>query len=406
MPEIKESVGPGLKNSHDDVALIQAMLVVVKNANGAPYLAAYDGVFGGHTEHAILAFQNDQIFKKQDVAPATPVPGAKTAPTPPPMTTINAKLGSIGPNDATLNQLVSMLPTGYKELNVLPGGSKTVYLPATDDDRKAGRNDVFIDTKLDIAFRGKVAKLIDEVFTQHKIAMWVVPAKVGQDGRWRTFDRQNQLTSSVTGAGPGESFHNYGQASDIGFKQLRWLKADGSIVEEKGYLLEELNLHKDAVGEKALWFWKAMQSAATGAAGLFRGPAYDHDHVQAYHNPPAVSPHKSLAALLTLVGTMKWAGHNNRYQTDFGLGGNLYDDGTAKQIWEKNATVNKTMLATAQTAALTKAKMIAGPASQAWKNFKPVTENDIKHTEIDAMKGSLKSEFDLAADKWNKWKPL
>ena len=206
MPEIKESVGPGLKNRHHDVALIQAMLVVVKNAKGAPYLARYDGVYGGHTENAILAFQHDQVFKKQPAAAITPVPGAKTAPTPSPTTAINAKLGVINPNDATFNQLVSMLPADYKEINVLPGGSKTVYLSAADDDRKACRDDVLTDTDLDVAFRGKVAKLIDEVFNQHKIAMWVVPAKVGQDGRLRTFERQNQLSSSVTGAGPARAF--------------------------------------------------------------------------------------------------------------------------------------------------------------------------------------------------------
>jgi hypothetical protein len=57
------------------------------------------------------------------------------------------------------------------------------------------------------------------------------------DGTRRTFEAQYQLTlnvqngKAVTNAGPGESNHNYGQAVDIGFKALRWLKKDGTPVE-------------------------------------------------------------------------------------------------------------------------------------------------------------------------------
>lgn len=410
MPEIKASIGAGLTNSHDDVALIQAMLVVVKNAKGTSYLNSYDGVFGNHTKNAIIAFQNDQVFKQQRVASVTTASSAKPIPipaptptpslTPIPATAANAKLGVISPNDVTFKQLLSMLPTNYKELNVLPGG-KTVYLSSADGDRKASCANINTEGQLNITFRGRVAKLIDEVFSRHKLAIWVVPG----EGRRRTFEQQYKLTFTPnTKAGPGESNHNYGQAVDIGFKGLRWLKANGTIVENEDYWLHKLDPKQTIVPEAAC-FWKAMQTVATGAAGLFRGPAWDQPHIQAW-NDHLVSMNKRLGALLALVGAMKWTGHNGHYQTDFGLGGKFYDVGTAKQIWEKSATVDNQMLASARTDALKKAAMIAGPASSAWKNFKAIAATDIKQTEIDAVKISLRTEFDRAEQNWTKWTPF
>ena len=60
MPDIKDSVGEGGRNLAHDVALVQAMLRVVKNAKGTPYLGGnYDGVYGPQTKAAITSFQTE-----------------------------------------------------------------------------------------------------------------------------------------------------------------------------------------------------------------------------------------------------------------------------------------------------------------------------------------------------------
>lgn len=58
MPDIKDTVGDGGKNKVHDVALVQAMLRLIKDAAGKPFLATnYDGVYGGDTKSAITRFQ-------------------------------------------------------------------------------------------------------------------------------------------------------------------------------------------------------------------------------------------------------------------------------------------------------------------------------------------------------------
>src|SRR5260370_42656990 len=60
MPDIKDSVGEGGSNQVHDVALLQAMLRVVKDAKNAPYLGVdYDGSYGAQTRAALERFQND-----------------------------------------------------------------------------------------------------------------------------------------------------------------------------------------------------------------------------------------------------------------------------------------------------------------------------------------------------------
>ena len=61
MSDIQDSVGEGAaKNNVHDLALVQAMLKVIKNATGQPYLSSnYDGVYGKDTKTAITKFQQD-----------------------------------------------------------------------------------------------------------------------------------------------------------------------------------------------------------------------------------------------------------------------------------------------------------------------------------------------------------
>ena len=108
MPEIEDSVGEAAKNNASDVAIVQAMLVLVKNAKNAPYLASYDGDYGHHTRDAIIAFQNDQIFVAQ---PGFVDAGAGLAAAVP-----QVKAGVIQPGDATFVKLAGMLPDEYTDI--------------------------------------------------------------------------------------------------------------------------------------------------------------------------------------------------------------------------------------------------------------------------------------------------
>ena len=80
MPDIKDTVGDGATNDSEDVAIVQVMLRVIKNAKGNPYLGGhYDGTHGPITKTAISAFQLDTNLAAKPPAKA-PAPGAKAAP--------------------------------------------------------------------------------------------------------------------------------------------------------------------------------------------------------------------------------------------------------------------------------------------------------------------------------------
>jgi peptidoglycan hydrolase-like protein with peptidoglycan-binding domain len=344
MNDIKDSVGDGENNDVHDVALIQAMLVVVKNVKGAPYLNNYDGVFGKNTKNAIIAFQKDNIFLPQGGWMDAGAGMAKAVP--------DATPGSIGPKDATFKKLAAMLPDKYKEIRVIEN-TTTVYLPAPEHAMKASRQEVSANAELEVNFRGNVGTLIEEMWYQHGIALSVTPQWA--DGWRRTFQAQYKLMFKldengklVTKAGPGESNHNFGQAVDIGFKGLRWLKGNGEIVEDEDWWLHKLAHKKSAGGEaKSAALWKVMREVASTEAGLFRGPVSDMPHLQAWDDNHVIMPRR-LAALLTEVGTMKWTRAASAYKTDFGLGGPFFNVGTAKQIWEGNAPVSEQDLRCAQ----------------------------------------------------------
>src|SRR5256885_16917319 len=100
MPDIKDSVGEGGSNQVHDVALLQAMLRVVKDAKNAPYLGVdYDGSYGAQTRAALERFQNDHKLAPAKAAPGQPqAGGAKEA------------LGLAAAGGATVAKLSGMLP--------------------------------------------------------------------------------------------------------------------------------------------------------------------------------------------------------------------------------------------------------------------------------------------------------
>jgi hypothetical protein len=352
MPKLTGSVGEAATNKTHDVALVQAMLRVVKNAKGTSYLTSnYDGVYGKHTKGAIIAFQNDNS--------KTIAAGTKG----------KEKLGVVDAGKATISTLSAALPASHANMRIIPN-TKTVYLEDTKANCTTSAHSIRADTQFENTFKTRLANLVDAMFKTHKIVLWVTPT-----GRRRTFAQQ--AAEVHTNAGPGESNHNFGRASDIGFKNLKWIRADGTIKTDSWWL----NALEHANAAKANAFWDARDALAAKQP-LFRL------HMERVHlqliDQATFSNINSLVKLLNTVGAMKWA---RRYKSDLGMGGALYDVGSAKTIWAGNASVSKTEYAAALSA----------------KTGKAVKAASITQKQIDDMRKALKADFEAADTNWKKW---
>lgn len=233
MPTITGSVGDGGANKTHDVALVQAMLRIVKNAKGVPYLASsYDGSYGNATKNAIIAFHKDNAKSLQ-----AGLPGKE-------------KLGLVDVGAATLATLAAALPDTHKDLRIIPH-TKTVYLEAAKADATASAAAIRKDAEFEAVFKDSLARLVDTMYAQHKIVLWLTPT-----GRRRTFTQQ--AAETATKAGPGESNHNFGRAADIGFKGFRWIEGNGAVKKDADWLNALENVSK----AKANALWDARDALA------------------------------------------------------------------------------------------------------------------------------------------------
>jgi hypothetical protein len=390
MPDIKDSVGDGGINNVHDVALVQAMLSIIKDAKNNAYLADYDGKPGPGTTKAIKAFQGDQNLLTKPGAG----PGAGAA----------EKEGLVAKGSATLAKMVAALPGDFKDIRIIEKTS-TVYFPGDENDSKASQKEILGKPDLQAGFRASVAKLVDLMFTNHKIVLWVT-----KSGWKRSFDEQQKIATGGTGAthaGPGESNHNFGRAVDIGFNKFTWLKGGGQKAVDDWWLLVLTKNEKDAIGNaKAADLWKARDDIGVKGLGLFNSilPG-DTDHLQSFDDH--LPNDKALADLLNRVGKMKWEAEHKkprRYNSDLGLGATMFNVGKATEIWAGKATVTKKMVAQAKTDAAMKAALAKGPA--AVKAVVPVLEKDIKDADVEQMQKALKADFATAEAKWEQWKAV
>ena len=151
----------------------------------------------------------------------------------------------------------------------------------------------------------------------------------------------------------------------------------------------------------ALIFWEALRKVGTNHAALFITKVSDRPHLQLSREP--VQMRTRLAEHLTAVAKTQnalpkavWgtsdvkSGRFRTYTTDFGLGGDSYNVGSANDIWEGNAKVSKANLAAALTAAAKK----VDPKAPA------IPPADIEDAQINAMKNTLQSIFTLANSQW------
>ncbi len=381
MQSITGSVGLNGNNSLSDSALVQAILVKTQraataNTPAAPYLSSYDGVVGNGTRTAIQNFQTDHVFVSAD--------GTQSA------NVANATAGLVNPGDATWTKLLEKVDPQFADMRVLEGG-KTVYVAATAAQLQAKIAAANAMT-FTPAFALKVIACINRVHTLYGIAI-----SVCVQGDRRTFQQQYDLLNgpgNVTNAGPGESNHNFGMAVDLGFKELRWLKRNGTVVENETSWFHKLDAEAGFNGE-SMKFWEMMRTVGTSAhIGAFRGPLSDRPHLQNWSDA-GVSMTARLPVLLTSAGTMRWSRANGVYTCDLGYGGAYFPVGTSSQIWNNQATVTAAQITQARAAAQAAQPPQPGTAPQG-----PVTQANVA-----AMRAALRADFVAADAAWQTWTP-
>ena len=388
MQAITGAVGDGAANAIHDVALIQAILVKTTRAAAtgrvaAPYLASYDGVCGNGTKAAIRAFQADHVMVLNAAQQS--------------VLNTNATDGQVKPGDATWTALLAQVPADFANLRVLTNG-KTVYVEATAAQLQTKITAVAALTFAP-AFRVKVLACINQMHSIHGVALGVCA-----QGDRRTFQAQYALLTNgqgVTNAGPGESNHNFGMATDIGFAGLSWLHADGALDTNETSWLHHLSGVSNAEANR---FWDAMRTVGTSTpVGAFRGPVGDRPHLQNW-NDANVSMTARLAVHLQASGSMRWARAGGVYTCDLGLGGAMYPVGTAAQIWNLQATVtaaNITQARAAAAAAGPPGGPRGGPARPG--AGAPPAPAVVTQADVTAMRQLLRDQFDLADTNWQNW---
>ena len=254
------------------------------------------------------------------------------------------------------------------------------------------------------------------------------------DGWRRDFAGQAKVNPSATGAGPGESPHQFGRGVDIGFPSLKWVAGDGTIKTDNFWLDSQT-----LPAAKQQEFWAARNAIAFGKLGLNKtNKAGDLIHVQGFDDAK-VSWGKSLAKLLETVSPAKakWAvvaGTPNRYKVDLDLGSS-FTAGSSSAIWAGTAAIDKGELVKALNA-----KLAADPTFSVEKflgipakgpppadggvaakgppilggapggKAPPATptlvkEADITEDSVQRLQKLLKKEIQAADENWDKWAP-
>ncbi len=404
MPKLGASVGqPSGLNKKHDVALVQAMLQVIKNPKNQPYATfKYDGEFGlnGATFKAIKAFQEDH----------------KTNLGPPP-----EPLGKIELNGKTFSKMVELLPASHKGLRGLEG-YPIVYLEGTQAELNAAVARVTGDGKFTAEFKGKVVALFNKFYQKYGIVLSVNPDFA--DGGFRDFATQRKLMDRVlsngdmaSDAGPGESNHNWGNGADIGFTQFYLLNGNGTIARVPGvavsgdgaWLSELEKISPAAVAE--LW------TARNNMTDLYQSKKIgDKPHLQTFSDTK-VSMGKSLAEHMSIEGCMWWKYEAYSYWCNYGLADKetKFKVGSAKRIWDSSVNVDEASLATALNQAEARRKL--GPLPEYEEAIrKAIVEltpsppavwkkTDIKKAHCDMMRIFFRVDFELAEASAATWKP-
>jgi hypothetical protein len=412
MPELSDTVGDGGKNNKHDVAIVEVMLRLIKNAKGSSYFPGeYDGQFTAKTKQAIRDYQTEKGL----AAVATPAQGKAAGVTGGPggIGTAAAgteKLGLITAGGQTFTQLVKDLPANYANIRCFPQ-TNVVYLEHDANDlavalASTGKSAV------ETSFRAQVVSLTNNFYTKHKLAL-----SIARHGGLRDFKTQDILYKRgrsgvkgeliVTNAGPGESNHHWGRAVDISPNKVKWLRGNTSLVTDDWWFND---LAKESKA-KFYNFFDALIAARDAIAvpsGMFRlkkknkaGKMVEFDpmHLQSFDDSKS-SAGRSLVALLNAVGVgvCEWKYTGGSYSSDYGIGGTtLFHVGTAVDVYREQAVVTKNKIAQAYNE--------AAKAKSAGKPFKKLTAADIKGSEIAEIRKRMKADWVKAEAAWPRWNP-
>ena len=221
----------------------------------------------------------------------------------------------------------------HKKLNAAP-----VAVPATNSDTLTfpGTNFTYGRTKKTVAeclatlptemradFKSDISKIIKEM---HKLGIAFGTIKRHKAG-YRTFQDQFSIPATATKAGPGESFHNYGLAADLGV--LDWVDNKG-----KSHSDFWLGTMDSMAGYKGLSakIWAKRNSFASSKVHSL---SWEIIHLQGV--PARTSGRASLvkclneAAKLTDFSYQKGSG--KIYQCKTSKTGSWVNIGTAKELW-------------------------------------------------------------------------
>ena len=329
-----EPVGDGARNRPEDVAQLQAMLRLTTNRVGRPYVSfGPDGEHGPGTRAGIAAFQSDHQIRENPVLPDGP----------------------------TIRALRRALPTEHAGVRVWPG-TRIVYFqePAAEAAKTQAEVENYADFNPD--FKRKIPEVLRRMYSSYGVVLWVAA-----DGWRRGFDAQSKISRRASAAGPGESSHHYGSACDLGFRNFRFLDSSGTVRTDDDWL-QLLNRQFRKETEK-LWTDRDTIAFSLGLHGI----AWEKVHLQ-LHVDEATNNPRSLVRLLNLTGPMRWEvdtkGMESHYLSDLGRKGGLFQVGTAREIWQAQAAVTKTLG--------------DGPT----------------------LRRALKAAFEVAEQNWRKWEPV
>jgi hypothetical protein len=421
-------VGTHLANHKQDVALVKAMLNVVRNKHRHPFLHSHlNGFWDGHDAQALKAFQ----IEAGTAAPPPPhghhrngahhaghhANGALAATAPAPAAYPDT-LGVLKPDSATWNKLVERLPTfphDFTRLAVLPD-STVVYLRADVDDRNASIDEL-ADQPLDPEFRNRVVAVVRAMYDDYGIVLRGWTTNPTYSSYRRDFDAQLQVyLEKHSNAGPGEGNHNYGEAVDLGFPGLLWVGTFGAVhevrvQEDKHHPLRDWK-HRPKEMRKALLRARNELVEDNGLFTITDWDGWDPFHVQAYDDGQA-NPARSLVAHLGRVNSgMRWkVGHTPHprpkhpdgdvtkgphYLCDLGLAdlpeNHFADLGTAPQIWGGSITFTQLRHKLAKARSAT--------------TKKHVHDHDVPEKDVKDLKEQILTVFKQADLGWQSWQPV
>lgn len=285
---------------------------------GVKNVGKVDGDFGDKTEKAVIAFQKAAKEKSRKQKDGT-IAEAEI--------TFEGKPNGVF-DSATSTEIKMWIEKGY----LIPGPE---ILTFPDTNLKYQRTKMELSSCLNTLpsqlrdnFKNKVTEVIKEM---HKLGI-AFGIKDGVKAGIRTFEAQYNIPSTSTKAGPGESYHNYGFAVDLGV--LNWVDEDGNSYDD--FWLGKMDKISKYKGfSKKIWE-KRNSFCKSGIYSL----SWETIHLQGVKAD--ASGRSALVKVLNKVAENDgWKYRKStakKYECTFSAENQWKNIGTSKQMWKEQAT--------------------------------------------------------------------